>query len=286
MNTFALNYHKFITEFITLLFINLGSNSNESSSNEDLTKSIENEIECLKNMQILLQKKYRLMSIMQKELTQSKCLCINNSNNNIYSHLRKCEFNCQMWFRQIKLIEAKIKCNKELVPFDPLTIARQLLENNELNLNWNSIEVDINNNDVNNTHIKIEKFKDNDESNDLTANDCSISDESYENPFIDLRNMHTLGYDLSLSINSSIALQPINSNEMTTTTEMDYETRTFHELHPISSNVGLNYSAHEISLMRSNALLQHEFDCNTSNHISHDLLPQITAVEIDQILNN
>lgn len=243
-------------------------------------------------MQILLQKKFRLMSIMRKELTQSKCECITNSNNNIYNHLRKCEFNCMMWFRQIKLIEAKIKCNKELVPFDPLTIARQLLENNELNLNWNSIEVDINNNDVNNTHIKIEKFKDNDKSNDLAANDCSLSDESYskayesENPFIDLRNMHTLGYDLSLSIsgeNSSMALQPISSNEMTTTTEMDCETRTFHELHPISSNVGLNYSAHEISLMRSNALLHQQFDCN---HISHDLLPHITAVEIDQILNN
>jgi hypothetical protein len=198
-----------------------------------------------------------------------------------------------MWFRQIKLIEAKIKCNKELVPFDLLTIARQLLENNELNLNWNSIEVDINNNDVNNTQIKIENFKDNDHSNDLAPNYSSLSDQSYskayQNPFIDLTNMHTLGYDLSLSIrgeNSSMALQPISSNEMTTTTEMDCETRTFHELHPISSNVGLNYSERQISLMRSNAILHHEFDCNTSNHINDDLLPQITAVEIDQILNN
>ncbi|CAG2102416.1 unnamed protein product [Medioppia subpectinata] len=198
----------------TLIHSSNESNSSiASSSDEEVAKCRDNEIENLRNTHNLLRKKYRLLCLMRSDLTNSRCECLEKSpNGSVLTHLRKSEFNFKMWFTHIKVIETKMDCKRLSLPFD--------------------------------------------------------------------------------------IMKPINSNdmnEMTTNMDMDREVRTFQELHPInSSDVGLNYSAHDISLMRSSAVLHQEFDysnngntdAHNTNHFNNDLLPQMTAIEIDQILNN
>ena len=309
------------------LFRSLDSNSLTSlSTNEELVNNRRIEIENLRNAQNLLRKKYRLLSLLRSELTNCRCECWDKSSTNtsILSHLLKSEFNCKMWFRQIKVIETKVECNRQSLPFDVLKVMRQLLDTNQLNINSIGIPLDSNNNNHNNNDIesngfqtnsdsdmKIENFSPNDDSvNQLAQNEYSFNttDEELtanefenENSFSSsTKNMQILRYDSLLNSESCLTLQPINNNDLTTNGEMEGEGQTFQELHPISSNVGLNYCAHEISLIRSNPSLQyHSFDyttnCNTTstdNHFSDDILPslpslpQITAIEIDQILNN
>ena len=334
------------TKQISLWFSD--SNSSSSSSNDEsgerIGLSLDNDIDNLRNTQNLLRKKYRLLSLLRLELTNSRCECLDTSpvNANISPHLRAAEFNCEMWFRQIKVIETKLECNRQSLPFDVFKVVSQLLDTNQLNINSIPIALDFNNNsntDSNglknsgNNEMKIEKF---------SVNDCSVSElvgnesgyagvgngliaseyspNANENSFGDShKNMQILRYDSLLSVNAatSLALEPINNNDMTTNgcegdaevepsvsvpavdvacdvdVDVDVDVPTFQELHPISTNVGLNYSVHEIShLIRSNTAINQVFDyrttnCNTnsSNHFSDDILPQITAIEIDQILN-
>lgn len=321
-----------------------GSSTNAESGQRDAIAG-DNQIELLRNTHNLLRKKYSLLSLLRSSLTNYRCECADTSpvNASAISHLRSAEFNCNMWFRQIKVFETKLECNRQSLPFDVFEVVSQLLDTNQLNINSIPIALDFNNNtnvDSNglknsaNNEMKIENF---------SINDCSVSEivgdgvkstyagvdngeefssNANEDSFGDShKNMQILRYDSLLALNeaTSLALEPINCNDMTANgcalglscraTEVvnaeaeGLETSegtdgagngpTFQELHPISSNAGLNYSVHELShLIRSNAAINQVFDyrttnCNTnsSNHFSDDILPQITAIEIDQILN-
>ncbi|CAG2174731.1 unnamed protein product, partial [Oppiella nova] len=315
---------------------NESNSSIGSSSDEEVAKCRDNEIENLRNTQNLLRKKYKLLCLLRSELANSRCQCLSKSpsNGNVLAHLRKSELNSRMWFRQIRLIETKMECKRLSLPFDVIKVMRQLFKTNDNNFNANPMPItslDYNNNNSNNNHhiidkshnncVKNEKFSPNEESgaDGLGANGYDDSAGYHTNEYENenslsksTKNMQILRFDSLLSVSETeepaLILQPINGNDMNVDmtpnmVEMDCEGRTFQELHPINSHeVALNYTAHDISIMRSSATVvasgveHQEFDYRDSSaegtdttgaaHYSNDLLPQMTAIEIDQILNN